>query len=267
LSNIIKSSQQSQDSIRNLSDSYKLNIKPKTPTHQNIANHTQAQKQELADDIISKAQEQAKRIVDQAQSYGIYYMKTTTDRANEEYQLASQKVQDENMTNIEQKGYDAGLEKGYQEGIRQAEEETQRLVTFLEGVIEGVDEGKLALVKKYEEDLKELAFEIAKTIVKKELEVSPETLRNIIESAALMSKNQGAMRISVSPKSYSLLTGEGSELERRLNGISDDVKFISDSSLKDTDCYIETPIGFIDASVDTQLNNIELAIKHDTKRI
>lgn len=264
--NIIKSSQQSPDAKKTLETTAEFRIKPsnvqgnKGTTYQSLTND-----EKVAADIISQAKEQAKKIVDQAQNYSIYYMKSTAERINAQLQASMEQVDSENLSAASKKGYDEGFQKGYQEGLAQAQEEIQQLITFSESVIEGIDDGIQDMLKKYEDDLYLLAFSIAKTIVKKELELSPEALKSIVENAALQCKNQGSLRINISVNNYQMFMSEKCNIIKRIENISDDVRFIADPNMSDTDCIIETPIGVIDAGIETQLENINLGLIHRHK--
>ncbi|WMJ24249.1 FliH/SctL family protein [Paludicola sp. MB14-C6] len=264
--NIIKSSQQSPDVKKTLEVTPEIRIKSREYKDQKSTfTRPLTHDEKVAADIISQAQAQAKKIVDQAQNYSIYYMKSTADRINAQLQNAMDQADSENYSTASKKGYEEGFQKGYQDGLAQAQAEMQQLLTFSENMVEGIDSGIQDMLKKYEEELYLLAFSIAKMIIKKELELSSDALKSIVENAALQCKNQGSLRINISVNNYKMFMSKECDIINRMNNISDDIKFIADPNMSDTDCVIETPIGVIDASVDTQLDNINMGLIHRHK--
>lgn len=264
--NIIKSSQQNPDLKKKL-ETFEFKIKPSNRAAQQPAavSSKNMSEEQIAQSIIAQAKEQAKKIIDNAQNYSLQYMKSTAERLNAQVQASITQAEAESFSAASKKGYEEGYQKGYQEGLKQAQEEIQNRIAFLESVIEGIDSGVQDMLKKYEEDLYLLAFSIASMIVKREVQIDPDTLKGIVENAAFQCKNQGSLRINISVNNYHLFMSDECGIIKRIGNISDDVRFIADPNLSDTDCIIETPIGVIDAGIDTQLKNIRLGLIHRHK--
>lgn len=218
--------------------------------------------------ILEQAQEEAKRIIEQAQAISSAKIKEATELANNNYEAEMNRAKSKGFEAGKDEGAKKGFKIGFDEGLKKGEIEaeniTQKTIQFMHGVIEGIDEGRHDLLKKYQDDLKDVAFLVAEKILKKEIEEHPETIKNIIDNAAQMCKNQDYIRVNVSSKNYKLLMGD-KELELRLNSYSKDIKFIVDENISDTGCIIETPLGVIDAGVETQLENIKTAISDEER--
>ncbi len=272
LSKIIKAHDQNFIINSPLTPGQPYHIKPKarvdvkidqaTFAHQSLEN-----KQKMCEDILKDAEEMAQKIIEHAQTVSLNQIKEATERANQNYEVEMNRARSQGFEVGKEEGRKKGLEIGYQEGLtegkRESEEISRKTIEFMHGVIEGIDDGRHDLLKKYQDDLKDLAFIIAQKIVRKEMEEHTENIKNIIENAAQMCKNQDYLRVVVSPESYKLLLGD-EDLAEKLNAYSNDVKFVPDATMKNTDCIIETPLGMIDAGVDTQLENVKAMI-NDSK--
>lgn len=268
LSSIIKAYDQNYIVASPLNPGQPYRIKPKAKIEPQMDLNTFAKQsvenqQKVCEEILQDAKEKAKKIIEHAQSVSLNQIKEATERANQNYEAEMNRARSEGFEAGKEEGKKKGLEIGYQDGLeegkKEAEEISRRTIEFMHGVIEGIDDGKHDLLKKYQDDLKDVAFTIAQKIVRKEMEEHPETIKSIIENAAQMCKNQDYLRVVVSPESYKLLLGD-EDLAQRLNAYSKDVKFVPDSTMKNTGCIIETPLGIIDAGVETQLENIKATL-------
>lgn len=239
-------------------------------TEKSFKSHSPAEQENICADILAKAKTEAKRIMEKAEFESLKLIEEAEYKLKLEYQDSVRRGHqvgiERGVSEGERRGYSKGYDEGYDVATQECNDITEKTINFMHSVIEGIDEGKHDLLRRYQEDLTDVAFAMAKMIVKKELEVDPTTIRSIVESAALMCKNQDFIHISVSDNSYKLLTGEKDDIVNRLASLSSDVKIIADMNMKDDECIIETPIGLIDASVKTQLDNIETAIKEQCEQ-
>lgn len=222
------------------------------------------QKLEVADDILSQAKEQAKKIVEQAKTYSVQYMKATTERINSEYEENQNNIHKQNVSRGfaegERKGYDAGFKSGYQDGMEKADELSKKNIEFMQSVIEGIDDGRHALLTRYESDLIDVALAIAKNVLKAEIKSNPKAIKSIIEHTAHTCKNRDSLLITVSENSFKLLVSEDCDLTENLAKLSNSVKIVVDDNMEDGDCIIETPAGVIDCGINTQFDNMQATL-------
>lgn len=221
-------------------------------------------------EIITKAKEQASQIIEDARTKSIAYIKEKSEKVDAEVAANVKLGFDQGFENGVLEGIDVGKKRGYDQGYAEgtsvADELSRKTITFMQSVIEGIDEGKHMMLKKYENELSDVALSIAKLVIKREVKVNPSTLKSIIENATVACKNQDYILVTLSPHGYQIITNDDPEIVALLKTYSDDVRFFADKNMADTDCVIETPLGVIDASVAVQFKNIEAAIKsHDNQ--
>lgn len=246
-------------------------IKPKAKTEDTFVNIDSAEAlventPVTTEEIIKLAEAEAKLILDNAKTQSLKYIKESSDRVNAEFAISMQKGFEEGLQKGITQGKIKGYEDGYQEGLDEADELYKKNIAFMQGVIEGIDDAKHMMLKKYENSLSDLAFTMAKMILKKEFKENPDSLNKLIEAAAETCKNQEYILVTLSQSGYDLIIGDDQSVMKTLSTYSDDIRVYVDKTMSDTDCIIETPVGVINASLDVQLDNIKEQIKnHETQ--
>jgi flagellar assembly protein FliH len=153
---------------------------------------------------------------------------------------------------------------GYQEGIRAAKAESAAEIKALqERVARSVAELaelRPRLRRQAEGDLVKLSLAIARRILHRELDVDPEALRSLIQVALDKIQAQEICRVRVLPSQESLfrsVLGEGP-------GSAPEV--VADRTLDWGAVIFETNRGNLDASIETQLLEIEQGLTDRLKR-
>ncbi|MCI1965313.1 MAG: hypothetical protein LKJ17_04175 [Oscillospiraceae bacterium] len=214
---------------------------------------------------LDKAFEKAKKIVESAQSYRAEQLRDCAERVNHELQEAKKQGYQEGFASGREEGRKAGLEagmrQGLSEGTKKSELENRKSLDELSGMIQSVEKSKTEVLSKFESDLQNLAFTIARAIVKTELKMEPKTLHTIIQNAVDSYRNQAWVRIYVSGDTANLLTKADVSIAQELKDVSDHVKVVVTTGISDESCVIEMPDQVIDAGVDAQLKKIQSTLE------
>lgn len=156
-------------------------------------------------------------------------------------------------------GYEDGYQKGLAEGLRIAAENAREGLSELQEIIETIkEEGRTAL-KFQEKHLIQLAFDLARKILKQQVEADKETIYRMLESIIL--ENQRGVTIYLSEYHATLDIHIDKFLCSRIEKISSGNKLVI---IKEEDDVImlETDKGLIDLNVNGQLENLKDAIHH-----
>ena len=105
----------------------------------------------------------------------------------------------------------------------------------------------------------ELAVHVAEKILKVQLNDEPKSFLPIVLSAIETIKDQSMVSIYLHPNNYEEVIQQKDELIRSLDGDTK-VSIYIDHKLKEHACVIEHPFGQIDASIDTQLQQLRKAL-------
>lgn len=161
--------------------------------------------------------------------------------------------EEEKLRWIEQakeEGYSIGFNQGKQDGLIQYQE----LIAQAKNIIDMTRNDRLEMITQNERFILNVSLEVATKIIYQSLiekEAYIEVAKNVIQEA----KEQPSIQLYAHPDDY--LTCQ--KYKDELFAIVDpkiELSFYPDDSLEIGSCVIETPIGKIDASVDTQLENL-----------
>lgn len=203
---------------------------------------TQSEKVDLFDlDNLDFSQRQERRRGDRRRGYRRIDDRNLISRAQEEAGTIRESAA--------QEGYKAGLEKA-QEDIQEFKKAIAQFLKSKEDVFEYIAP-----------DILEISVDIARKIVKKEIEQDPQVvLETILDVLKTMSKDEPKITLKVNPAQLNLVKDGVPQLVS-LIGLDARVNVISDATIEIGNCIIETNNGIVDATVDTQLEIIKEVFK------
>lgn len=152
---------------------------------------------------------------------------------------------------------EAAAKEGYQEGIQAAKEDIQRVRESLESFLNAKQE----VYEEIAPDVLEISLDIAKKIIKKEMNEDPTILlENIKDILKGLSKEETKIMLKVNPSQAAMLKQEIPEL-MNIAGLEAKVIIVPDENTMEGGCLLTTSNGVIDATIETQLEIISEALK------
>ncbi|WP_051359324.1 flagellar assembly protein FliH [Paucisalibacillus globulus] len=152
-----------------------------------------------------------------------------------------------------------GFQVGFAKGEKESKDQFHQLIQQANSIIAASKIDYQSTIEKSEEAILLLAVQVAERIMKLELERQPEVFVPIVKDAILSIKDQRGLSIYLHPDNYEFVLSQKNELERVLESKAELSIFVNES-LETGSCVIEYPFGKIDASIDTQLNQIQLVL-------
>lgn len=149
-----------------------------------------------------------------------------------------------------------GFREGFSKGRDESLEQYKHLIEQANTIIAASNKDYQSTIDKSEETILHLAIQIAERIMKLELENRPESFLPIVKEAILSIKDQRELSIFLHPDNYEHVLTQKNELEKVLDSKATLSIFINER-LDVGSCVIEHPFGKVDASIDTQLNQIK----------
>ena len=146
----------------------------------------------------------------------------------------------------------AGVREGEAAGRQRAGAELQPVIDRLARSIEEIGGLRARLRAEAEADLIQLSLAIARRIIRRELSIDPEALHGLVLGALDKLQGQEISKVRVHPSHVALVTAS-----LRLNSASAKVEVIADPSRAVGTVIFETQHGNLDASVESQLQEIE----------
>lgn len=209
--------------------------KPKAKEQAEEPSEPQVSFEELYAQTVSEARQEAERV-----------SKEILKLAHSEHDVLIKQAEEE-AERIRDEAYREGLERGRQEKreeLRAAIENTNRAIQQIE--LENVQYMHL-----YEEELKNLAVDVASRILRKRITPDGHELTELVKAAINSVKDADWITVELSERMPGLLSFLQSELkESRTNAE------VVAKDLPEDACIVKTSDGNIDASVTTQLRNV-----------
>ncbi len=151
----------------------------------------------------------------------------------------------------------SAFEEGYRKGLEQANTDIEQFRANINNFMGAPKE----VFEFISPDILEISVDIAKKIIKKEVESDPQVLVNtIVDVLKTVSKNEPKVSIRVHPQAVGYVKDTIPNITYE-NGIDSKLNIISDPSIEPGGCIFQTNNGIVDASIDTQLEIIKKALE------
>jgi flagellar assembly protein FliH len=158
-------------------------------------------------------------------------------------------------------GKAAGVREGEAAGRQRAAAEVQPVIDRLARSIEEMAGLRARLRAEAEGDLIKLSLAIARRVIRRELAIDPEALHGLILGALEKLQGQDMSRVRVHPSHVALVTAS-----LRQNMAAAKVDVVADPARPVGTVIFETRHGNLDASVETQLQEIERGLADRLKK-
>ncbi|MBR8659495.1 MULTISPECIES: flagellar assembly protein FliH [Brevibacillus] len=200
--------------------------------------------EETAQGVLREAMEQAEEIKRQALA--------EVERWWEEKRREAEALFQETREQASREGYDAG----YADGKRQALEEETACVEQARSLLEQAYAEKERIIAEAEPFLVELSVDVAQKVIGTELHSSPEMVLEMVKKLLRRSRVHGHVAVCVNHRHYAFVQEQRAQLLALLDGQAE-LSIYPDHTVQDDGCVIRTPLGSIDARIDTQLHEIK----------
>lgn len=215
---------------------------------------------EKADSIIAKANREAEAILASANEV----IEKIRDGAENEKQAAIEAAR--------KAGYEAGFKEGEAAGevhakesyVEMMQDSTKAFLMELKGIIEEISNQKEQFAKRYYNELCGLAMSVAEKVIKVSLSSSGQVIERMIMTATEKCADKQWATVHISEYDEKILLQGDIDLLEAVKHISPNLKLEVKQGGELGTCIVEMPDQIIDASVSTQLENInEIIDEHE----
>jgi len=159
---------------------------------------------------------------------------------------------EQEMAKRVREAHDTGYSEGEAAGKAQGEDEVRAAVQRLTESIAGVDEYRTRLYRQTEVDAVRLSIAIARRVLRRELTVDPSAIEGLVSAALQRLQSQETCRVKMHPDYIPTLSAA---IERM--SMNAKVEVVADPAQEPGAAVFEMPRGNLDASIDSQLREIE----------
>ena len=204
--------------------------------------------QEEIDLIYKNAQEEAQAIIQKAIREAEAIRKQAEAEKENWFQIERVSLEED----ARQIGYSEGHDMGMQQGYAEMHEQ----ILQAQKVIELAKDDYHRYLDASEKTILELSVEIANKILNAEVEEKQELFINLVRKAIKEVKEHNNIRLIIHYSKYELILSHKEEL-MSIMPKETDFHIYPDEELDETSCVIESSNGRIDASIDSQIQEIK----------
>jgi flagellar assembly protein FliH len=153
----------------------------------------------------------------------------------------------------------AAYARGIAEGRAQADAALAQLVQGMGEAIAELTRFRHETMTRYQSELLDLALEVARKVVDRELEQHPEHWIEVIREGVRRAVDRDHIRIRVAPVLHVFLREHLVELRGGLDGVKD-LELLEDPALPPSGCVVETSYGDLDLGIESQIGTIRSAM-------
>lgn len=171
------------------------------------------------------------------------------------------RIDDRNLISRAQEEADTIKETAAKEGYRAGIEQAETDIIALRSKIADFISSKQEVFEFIAPDILEISVDIARKIIKKEVEQDPQVILNsIVDVMRTLSKEEPRITVKLNPLQVDLVKTELPEYISSM-GIDAKIAVVGDDTIEEGGCILNTNNGIVDASIDTQLEIIKEALK------
>ncbi len=238
---------------------------PQPKPHEPSAEQLQLDEESQANIIayIREQEQRAAELLKKAELSCVIMKQEAIKQQNEILDLAridSEKIKEE----ARKAGHDEGFSLGRQEGEEQIRKEQQHILDdakdHASDILNKAQQESRQYVSEAENEIAEMALSIVSKILPQHFIDVPQVILPLVREALLKVKSQSDVVVHVAPGAYDLVDMARMEFQSLLEGNAR-LSVVSDESLSEGDCLLETPNGTVDAKLSTKLEAVKRAIQ------
>ena len=172
---------------------------------------------------------------------------------------------DEMKVQAVKSGHEEGYKDGYEEGVKAGKLELSDAIKQANAKAEKTLQDAKAATSDYfvraEQDIANIVMMSIEKILPQHFLDVPQVVLPVVREAIKNVRDQKEVKVHVSPDNYDLVLMARAEFQSMLTDGTAVLEVLSDESLQQGDCVIETPNGSVDARLLTQIELMKNAIQ------
>jgi flagellar assembly protein FliH len=162
---------------------------------------------------------------------------------------------------IEKDAYEKGFAAGEKDGLELGFKRFEAVLQSFQKVLERIQECQKEFYRKHEREMVRFLLTLVSKILRQEIPHAEEVITATLREAFQYIEERSKVRVHLSPKDYEFLIAHPDRLPFSLIAENPEgIKLVADSSLLRGGCFLETSFGNIDATLESQLNEVTTGI-------
>ena len=161
----------------------------------------------------------------------------------------------ENIASIEQEAYEKGFAQGEKDGFELGEKKAVKTIENIENLFNEMTNLKHDILKQHEREILDLIFAVAEKIVHHEVRSDETVIKNAILNALELAVEKNKIIFNVNPEDYDYVEKLRPEIFNQNKELKS-IVVTSDPAVTRGGCFLETPYGNIDGTIESKLEKI-----------
>ncbi len=157
-------------------------------------------------------------------------------------------------------------QQGYTEGIARAQAEVQHATMEAMAALTAAQQERHRFAEQHEAALGDLALRIARKVIGAHLAADPTLIAHIVHETIAELEPTVSLEVHVHPEDLPAVEASRSNLERLVQGTGS-VRVIADAAVDRGGCILVSPVGEVDARIETKLAVLETAFAAQRRTI
>jgi flagellar assembly protein FliH len=172
-----------------------------------------------------------------------------------ELEMKALKQVQEKSFHVEKEAYEKGFAQGEKDGMELGQKRFEGMIHQLGNLLAEIENRREELYRKYEEDMVRTVLAVARKVVHHGLETYEDAVALNLQEAFRHVLHSKKVVLHVNPADYRYLASLPEGLSSTLGDL-ERVKVVEDGSVTRGGCLLETSFGEIDATVESQFEEI-----------
>lgn len=181
--------------------------------------------------------------------------RSTADEIISEVRLEAEKIREEAYQAGFSQGRVEGIDQGYREGIALAQEEASAIRGQAMEVLDQAEKIRRQTMGAMEQEVVDLAREIAERLLSAQLALDPQTVVNIAAESLRLVADRLNVVLYINPADLELFESKKGELQGLLPAKAE-LKVVTDRSIRPGGCRVETEQGKVDATLEKRMEEL-----------
>jgi flagellar assembly protein FliH len=160
------------------------------------------------------------------------------------------------LNDLEREAFEKGFSEGKKAGCDEASREIEAMFQRLRNSLTSLSDLRSKIITTAERDLVELAIEISKKLVHREVKIDEKIVVTLVRVALEKLSARTRAAVFVNPLDLEILKDAAAQLDSS----EKELELKPDESLERGDCIVESDYGTVDARMSTQFKEIEAGL-------
>jgi flagellar assembly protein FliH len=170
------------------------------------------------------------------------------------------------LAQLERTAFENGFHQGERAGMEMAEKKAETIMRRYGDSIRELGKYKVALYSQVEREVVQLAVEVARKIVHREIQADPEVIQTLVKVALDRVSGRSAVTVRVNPVDYNFLLDKNRGWIQE-QGTGQEITLVADKSVERGGCLVQTESGDVDARIEEGFREVERAFFEGQKQV